>query len=95
LRADHAACARYAKSLRAALRIDAGVAPAVFAIVSAAIEARPEDPPKDSAALLELLLELAVGHGLKLPGTTRAALEGMELGGKGKSLRTKVLALPA
>jgi hypothetical protein len=95
LRGDHAACARYAKSLRAALRIDAGVAPAVFAIVSAAIEARPEDPPKDSAALLELLLELAVGHGLKLPGTTRAALEGMELGGKGKSLRTKVLALPA
>jgi hypothetical protein len=94
LRADHVACARYAKSLRAALRIDAGVAPAVFAIVCEAIAARPADPPKDTAALLELSLELAVGNGMKLPGATRAALESMELGGKGKALRTKLLLLP-
>ncbi len=94
LRAEHAACARYAKSLRAALRIDAGVAPALFTILSEAIAARPNDPPKDTAALLELLLELAVGHGLKLPEATRAALEAMQVGGKGKALRTKLLELP-
>ena len=95
LRADHAACARYAKSLRAAMRIDAGVAPAIFAIVCEAIAARPADPPKDTAALLELLLELAVGHGMKMPGATRAVLKSLESGGKGKALRAKLLALPA
>lgn len=93
LRAEHAACARYAKSLRAALRIDASVAPALAAILSEAVAARPADPPKDSAAIMELLLELAVGQGLSVPEATSAVLEGMQIGGKGKALRTKLLAL--
>jgi len=58
----------------------------------AAAEARPADPPKDTAALLELLLEIVVAHELRLPVSTRAALEAMQIGGKGKSLRQQLLA---
>jgi uncharacterized protein DUF6493 len=95
LRTDHAACARYSKSLRAALRIDPGVAGALFAILCEAVAARPADPPKDTAALMELLLELAVSQAAKVPDATRAVLDGMQIGGKGKALRAKLLALPA
>ena len=64
-------------------------------ILCEAIAARPTDPPRDTAALLELLLELGVGHGFKLPAATRVVLESMDIGGKGKPLRTKVGALAA
>jgi hypothetical protein len=92
LRVGQTACARYAKSLRAALRIDAAVAPSVADVLYAAAEARPADPPKDTGALLELLLEIVVAHELRLPASTRAALEAMQIGGKGKSLRQQLLA---
>jgi hypothetical protein len=92
LRADQTACARYAKSLRAALRVDAAVAPALAEVLFAATTARPEDPPKDTAALLELLIEIVVANELTLPAETRAVLESMQLGGKGKSLRQQLLA---
>jgi len=95
LRAEHAAAARYAKCLRGALRIDPGIAATVFAILCEAIAARPADPPRDTGALLELLLELGVGHGFKLPAATRAVLESMDIGGKGKPLRAKLLTLAA
>jgi hypothetical protein len=95
LRADHAACARYAKSLRAALRIDLAGAPALFEILCEAIAARPADPPKDTAVLLELMVELSAGHGLSLPASARAVLEGMAIGGKGKALREELLARKA
>jgi hypothetical protein len=95
LRGDLAACARYAKSLRAALRIEAGAASAVFAVLCEAIAARPADPPKDTASLLELMLEIVLGHRIGLPAATREALESLQVGGKGKSLRRQLLAQPA
>jgi len=95
VRTEMVACARYAKSLRAALRIEPGIAPVLAEILCAAIAARPADPPKDTAALLELLLEIVVANELVLSRETRVVLEAMQIGGRGKALRTKLLALPA
>ena len=91
----HATCARYTKSLGAALRMDERLAPVVAEVVFAVIAARPADPPRDTAALLELLLEIVHAHGVAVPAETRAALESLEIGGKGKPLRKQLLALPA
>ena len=77
--------ARYAKSLRAALRIDAGVAaPLSSRSSSVSIEARPEDPPKDTAALLELLLELGGGSRFEIAwrDSRGARRHGIRRGGK-------------
>ncbi len=90
--AEHTACARYAKSLRAALRADPAVSPVVARVLEAAVAARPVDPPKDTAALLDLLLEVVLSNELDLAAHTRAALESMEIGGKGAALRKKLLA---
>jgi hypothetical protein len=92
LRSGHAACARYAKSLAAALRIDEAVAPALLEVLSAAAVARPDDPPKDTAALLELLLEIVVARDLRLPSATIAAIDSLQIGGRGKAVRKELLA---
>ena len=39
----------------------------------------------------ELLLELQLAHGLAMPGSTRAALAAMKLGGKGKAAQQQLL----
>jgi hypothetical protein len=92
VRTEHALCARYAKSLGAALRIDPAVTRGVFEVLGAAAVARPDQPPKDTAALLELLHEICAAHHLSLPPAVRASLEAMQLGGKGKALRAALLA---
>lgn len=92
LRTGQTACARYSKSLRAALRIDAAVAPVFSEMLCTMVVVRPADPPKDTAALLELLQEIMVGHAFALPVETRTALEVMQIGGKGKALRNELLA---
>ena len=86
---------RYAGSLQAAVRADARVAPMVFGLLCHMAAADPESPPKDLAALLELLLELAIGHHLPLPEGTRAVLTTLKLGGKGRTVQRQLLALPA
>lgn len=82
---------RLAKSLRAALRIEPSLAGTVFHLVATALEARPTDPPKDTAKLLELLQETLLTSGLSLPETTRTALSSMKLGGQGARIRKELL----
>ena len=59
----------------------------VFELLCAALQARPEDPPRDMVALIGLLLELKVaGRGI-LPPAAREALAVMRLGGNGRTLQ--------
>ena len=92
LRSGHAACARYAKSLAAALRIDENVAPVLAEVLSAAAVARPADPPKDTAALLNLLLEIVVARDLRLAAEVTQAINNLKIGGRGNVLRKELLA---
>ncbi len=86
---------RYAASLQAAVRADARVAPTVVKLLCDMAAANIESPPKDLAALLVLLLELALSHQLPLPAYTRAALTAMKLSGKGRTVQRQLLDLPA
>lgn len=76
--------ARYGKSLTAATQAHATMPAAVFALLCAMVEVRPDAPRKDLAPLLELLLELKLAHPLALPASTIMALASMRLSGKGK-----------
>jgi hypothetical protein len=93
VRTGHASCARYAKSLAAALRIDEAVAPALVEVLFAAVVSRPLDPPKDTAALLELLLEILVANDRRLPVDAAEALDKLKMGGRGNAIRKELLAL--
>ena len=83
--------ARYAKSLAAALRIDGGMAVPLFDLLCTAIEATPDDPPRDTAMLLELLQEVMLTSERPLPAQARKALESLKLGGKGRALQKRLL----
>ena len=83
--------ARLHKSLQAALRADPRIAGFVFELLCAALQARPEDPPRDMAALLGLMLELRVEGGHSLPPSAREALTAMKLGGSGLALQRQLL----
>ena len=82
---------RLQKSLQAALRADPRIDHFVFELLCATLQARPEDPPRDMAALLQLLLELKVAGGRGLPVEARDALEAMKLGGNGRALQRRLL----
>lgn len=82
---------RYAKSLTAAAQAHAAMPVAVFALLCAMVQAPASGERKDLAPLLELLLELRLGHQLPLPAGTRAALAAMKLGGKGKTAQQQLL----
>lgn len=82
---------RYAKSLTAAAQAHAAMPAAVFALLCAMAQAPASGERKDLAPLLELLLELRLGHQLPLPAGTRAALAAMKLGGKGKTAQQQLL----
>ena len=86
--------ARLHKSLQAALRADARIAGFVFELLCVVLQARPEDPPRDMAALLELLLELKVAGERTLPAAVRDALAAMKLGGNGRTLQRQLLVTP-
>lgn len=94
LRTPIVKAARYAKSLRAALRIDPGAGAAVVEILCAMLAANPAEPPKDTAALLELLQEVSLTSRLPLPSGARTTLEALQLSGKGRGLKTSLLAQP-
>jgi hypothetical protein len=91
LRKDLVANSRYAKSLRAALRIDATISEVIFEVACTALEATPGEPRKDTAAIIDLLLEIAVNNGRKLSAQERGTLEQLVLSGKANSLRTTLL----
>ncbi len=83
--------ARLHKSLQAALRSDSGIAGFVFELLCAALQARPDDPPRDMAALLGLALELKVAGERTLPSAARDALAVMKLSGSGRALQRELL----
>jgi len=83
--------ARLPKSLQAALRADPHIAGFVFELLCAALQARPDDPPREMAALLGLLLELQIEGGRSLPLAAREALAAMKLGGSGQKLQRQLL----
>ena len=91
LAAELAKAARYAKSLRAALRINPSLATPLVELLGAALEARPDDPPKDTAMLLELLQEILVANRMALPERVRQALGILRIGGKGRAVRKALL----
>lgn len=84
---------RCSRSLQAAIRADARLAAPVFDVLCDMLAADAEDPPKDLAALLELLLELALGSQRTLPSSTRDVLARLPLGGKGRAAQKSLLAL--
>jgi Family of unknown function (DUF6493) len=84
---------RLANSLRAALRIEPSLASTVFELLAEAIQARPRDPPKDTAKLLDLLQETLLTSGRSLPDTTIAALSSMKLGSQGGRIVKELLGL--
>jgi hypothetical protein len=83
---------RYAKSLAAATQAGAAMPATVHTLLCAMAEVRPESPRKDLAPLLELLLELQLGHHLALPASTRTAMGSMRLSGKAKQAVEALLA---
>ncbi len=84
--------ARLHKSLQAALRIDARMQAPVFELLCAAVTVNPEDPPRDMALLLSLLLELKVDGARPLPPDVQSSLSQMKLSGQAKQLRAQLLA---
>lgn len=84
---------RYSKSLHAAVRADAGLASPVFDLLCEMLAADTENPPRDLAALMELLLELALTLQRGLPKPTLDVLARLELGGKGRVVQKSLLAL--
>ena len=79
------------KSLSAALRIDATLSEVIFQVACTALEATPGEPRKDTAAIIELLLEIATAHGRKLSDQERGILEQLVVSGKANSVRTTLL----
>ena len=83
--------ARYANSLRAALRIDASLSSALFDVLCRVVECFPEAAPKDAAKLLELLLETKLNTGRALTPPARAALGSLKLSGKSRTVLKTLL----
>jgi len=84
---------RYSKSLQAAMRADARLAAPVFELLCEMLAADVENPPKDLAALMELLLEIALNSQRVLPAATLGLLKELKLGGKGRAVQKNLLAL--
>ncbi|RTQ36606.1 hypothetical protein EJP69_02350 [Variovorax gossypii] len=84
---------RYGKSLQSAVRADARLAAPVFDLLCEMLAADAENPPKDLAALMELLLEIALSSQRALPPTTLGLLKELKLGGKGRAVQKNLLAL--
>jgi len=84
--------ARWRKSFEATLRIEPAMAVTVMRLVTALLRARPDNPPKDTAGLLELLNEQLAATGTSLDADGRAAVAALALGGRGKVLQKALLA---
>jgi len=83
--------ARLHKSLQAALRTDPAVGDLVFTLLGAAVQACSADPPRDTALLLGLLLELRTEGPRELSPAVREAVAAMKLGGNGKVIQKRLL----
>ena len=83
---------RLAKSLQTALRASPPCHALVFDLLCAAVQARPAEPARDMAALLDLLLELKTREAHTLPPEAREALAAMTLSGNARALQRQLLA---
>jgi hypothetical protein len=83
--------ARYAKSLRAARRIDAKISAVAVDILCGVLQANSAAPLRDTNAILELLLEITIADDRKLSAHSRGTLEQLAVTGKGNSLRNRLL----
>ena len=83
---------RYARSFRAALRIDPATHALLFRLLCEMAVASPAEPQRDLALLLEILLELALAHGHALPDATRVILRDMTARGRAGQLSRQLLA---
>jgi hypothetical protein len=92
LASDHVLAARYAKALAAAARTAPGMLPVVTGLLEVLIGARPEDPPRDTSALLALLHESLLESGGRIGENTRSVLPSLKLSGRGAALRKALLA---
>lgn len=84
--------ARYAKSLGSAARANASMPRAVCDALCTILQFGDVAAPKDTAKLLELLLEVALGSGLALPPGAREAIARLKLTGKAKLAQGELLA---
>ncbi len=84
--------ARYAKSLGTAANADGAMPQVIAGMLWRIIDVPPEQPPKDIAGLLELLLELSLTHQIALPAETRAVIAALNLSAKGKTAQKSLLA---
>lgn len=84
--------ARYAKSLASAARADPAMPAAVIKALCTMLDIGEAAAPKDTGALLELLIELSVGNTLELPAGARARIARLKLTGKGKAAQKELLA---
>jgi hypothetical protein len=83
--------ARLHKSFKAALRAEPRIADLVFDLLGAAVQARPQDPPRDMTLLLDLLLALRLEGRRELPPAVREAVASMKLTGNGRALQKKLM----
>lgn len=91
LREPMVMASRYAKCLRAALRIEPRLSADLVDLLCITMQARPAEPPKDTAMLLELLQETMLNAKRALSDHARRVIGQMALGGKGAALRRNVL----
>jgi len=83
---------RLARSLAAAAMAHVGLPLAVYPLLCAMVAVNPAAPRKDSALLLELMLELQLARKLALPAGTRQILAAQKLTGKARAAVQALLA---
>lgn len=83
---------RLARSLSAVAQAHADLPRAVYPMVSALVLADPQPPRKDGASMLELMLELKMGHRLPLPDQVRQVLQARRYTGKARAAVAALLA---
>ncbi|MES2320497.1 MAG: DUF6493 family protein [Pseudomonadota bacterium] len=84
--------ARYAKSLAAVARAHPAMPAAVVATLCTILDIGAAAPPKDTGALLVLLLELSLANSLALPPGALANIGRFSLTGKAKAAQKELLA---
>ena len=82
---------RYAKSLRAALRIEPRLARGAFEMICIMLEANPSEPPKDTTKLLELLQEAMLRANLTFSEHAKHVVAQLNVGGKGVAIQRSLL----
>jgi hypothetical protein len=84
--------ARYARSLASAARAHPDMPAAVADALCMIVDIGAAGAPRDTAALLALLLDLRLEHRLTLPAAARDCVASLRLTGKAKAAQKELLA---